>query len=146
MPTKPAAAFKQAAPKLKTTKLLPQKAPSTFFDQIRQKLGANKKTAEVVSKGVKKVAKQNQKLVKRSVENFSPVKAKAAASRLIQQAQRRAFLTKVGLAAAVLYLVWTFGIKELLRGWEKKELKVWVDAVDDLDYYEGIIHSYLVTI
>ena len=98
--------------------------------------------AGAVSGGVQKVVKQNHKLVRRSVDKMNPTKTKAAASQLIQQAQRRVFLTKVGLTVAVLYLVWTFGVKELLRNWERKELQVWVDALDNLDYYEGITPSH----
>jgi len=139
---------KPAAFKKVSAKLQPQKVSSSFLDQIKQKLSRNKKAVSVVKSGVQKVAKQNQKLVRRSVDKINPTKTKAAASKLIQQAQRRVFLTKVGLISAVLYLVWTFGVKGLLRSWEKKELKVWVDALDDLDYYEGLSqfhvhHSHL---
>ena len=142
VPPKPAQ-FKKVSPKLQTPKLLPQKSPMSFLDQIKQKFSNDKMVAGAVSGGVQKVVKQNHKLVRRSVDKMNPTKAKAAASQLIEQAQRRLLLTKVGLTVAVLYVVWTFGVKELLRNWERKELKVWVDALDNLDYYEGIILSHL---
>ena len=141
VPPKPAQ-FKKVSPKLQTAKLLPPKSPMSFLDQIKQKLSSDRKVVGAVSSGVQKVAKQNQKLVRRSINKINPTKTKAAASQLIQQTQRRVFLTKVGLTVAVLYVVWTFGVKELLRKWERKELKVWVDALDNLDYYEGITLSH----
>jgi len=103
------------------------------------------KATRTAAKSVAKAITQNAKTaLPQASPVIDPVQAKLSAAKLMQQAERRMLVTKVGLAAAGMYLFYRFGVQEFFRVRELERARVWVQALPDVDYYQGAFFIFVV--